>query len=179
MKIYTKTGDQGQTSLLGGQRVGKDSSRIELIGTLDELNSVVGLALAFGAQPVEAALIRTQRQLFALGAELARSEPGASAFCDRLADWTAELEREIDRFTEGLPPLANFILPGGAAAAAAVHLARAVCRRLERVFFSQPFVQGQAIGAYLNRLGDWLFVVARSINQSQGKTETIWNGGHD
>jgi cob(I)alamin adenosyltransferase len=110
---------------------------------------------------------------------LARTEPGTSATRERLGEWTAELEQEIDRLTADLPPLSNFILPGGSAAAASVHYARAVCRRLERIFFSQSLPHGQPIGVFLNRLGDWLFVVARSINHASGNSETIWVGGEE
>ncbi len=180
MKIYTKTGDQGRTSLLGGLRVEKSDPRIELLGTLDELNSVLGIAVNQSRAEDSTHLIeRTQRQLFALGAELARPDLGKSKLCERVASWTAELEQEMDQHSDRLPPLANFILPGGSSAAATIHLARSVCRRAERVYFGQPIADSQWVGVYVNRLGDWLFVLARLVNQTEGKTESIWVSGSD
>ena len=178
MKIYTKSGDQGKTSLLGGQRVDKNNRRIELLGTLDELNSVLGLALsAPTSQSAGHLLERTQRQLFAVGAELARPDLAPSRLFEKATDWTGQLEREIDQHVERLPPLANFILPGGSPAAAAIHLARSVCRRAERIFFAEPVPDGQWVGVYLNRLGDWLFVLARLVNQADHQAEAIWIAG--
>lgn len=180
MKIYTKSGDHGQTSLLGGQRVDKSNPRIELLGMLDELNSVLGLTLSFPTSETATELLRrTQRQLFAIGAELARLDPGQSTLRDRATKWTEQLEREIDQHEDRLSPLANFILPGGCSSAAAIHLARSVCRRVERSFFAEPVPQSQWIGVYLNRLGDWLFVLARLVNQTERQTETIWLSGVD
>ncbi len=180
MKIYTKSGDQGQTSLLGGQRVGKNNRRIELLGTLDELNSVLGLALSAPTSRSAGHLLeRTQRQLFTVGAELARLDLAQSRLLEKANDWTGQLEREIDEHVERLPPLANFILPGGSPAAAAIHLARSVCRRAERIFFAEQVPDGQWVGVYLNRLGDWLFVLARLVNQANHQTETIWIAGVD
>jgi cob(I)alamin adenosyltransferase len=175
MKIYTKTGDHGQTSLLYGQRVQKSDPRIELLGTLDEFNSVLGLAVSLSQNVDDSGkLERTQRQVFELGAELANADSAASKLSEHAKAWIAELEREIDELTERLPALKNFILPGGSQDAAAVHLARSVCRRAERLYFAQPSPAREWIGVYLNRLGDWLFVLARRLNQIAGKSETIW-----
>jgi cob(I)alamin adenosyltransferase len=114
-----------------------------------------------------------------VGAELARLDLAQSQLRERGEVWTAQLEREMDQHTEQLPPLANFILPGGGPAAAAIHLARSVCRRAERIFFAEPVPDGQWIGVYLNRLGDWLFVLARLVNQADHQREAIWIAGVD
>lgn len=176
MKIYTKTGDQGQTSLLGGARVAKSCRRLELLGTIDELNSNLGVTMSLlQGEPAFDLLERTQRQLFAIGAELARPDLSESSVGDWIADWTSQLESEIDRHDRKLKPLTNFILPGGGYVAASLHLARAVCRRAERVFFAEPMAGGAPVGVYLNRLGDWLFVLARLVNQAEGRSESIWS----
>lgn len=180
MKIYTKGGDFGQTSLLGGERVDKSDRRIELLGALDELSSVLGLAHSLPLPGPAADLVtRTQRQLFALGAELARRDLAQSPLSPRASQWTEQLEQEIDRHEAQLAPLTNFILPGGSSAAAAIHLSRSICRRVERTFFAESISGGQWVGVYLNRLGDWLFVLARWVNQSDGRSETIWIAGSD
>lgn len=180
MKIYTKSGDQGLTGLLGGMRVAKSDPRIELLGTLDELNSVLGLAASMSPdQASRGVLERTQRQLFALGAELAQPESKKSTLREQAEAWTIELEREIDQKTERLPPLVNFILPGGSPTAATIHLARSVCRRTERTYFGHQPSNVPWIGIYLNRLGDWLFVLARWVNHLEGKSESIWKAGSE
>jgi cob(I)alamin adenosyltransferase len=174
MKIYTKRGDHGRTSILGGKVLAKSDPRLDLLGTLDELNSALGQAASICGDPeLVAGLERTQRQLFEAGAALARPENSgrAAEFADR---WTAGLEREIDQRSAQLPPLVNFILPGGSPAAAAIHLARSVCRRLERIYFGQASLADAWFGVYLNRLGDWLFVLARAANQATGKADAIW-----
>ncbi|HTO95162.1 MAG TPA: cob(I)yrinic acid a,c-diamide adenosyltransferase [Bacteroidota bacterium] len=178
MKIYTKTGDAGDTSLFGGQRVPKDALRIEAYGTVDELNSMLGLALAEG--PVEgmrAALLEIQSQLFTLGADLATPRSVTRSEIRRIeARDSAWLEKEIDRFDAALKPLRSFVLPGGSPLAARLHLARTVCRRAERVVvrLSRNEDVGEGMTMYLNRLSDLLFVLARNANQSAGVAEIPW-----
>jgi cob(I)alamin adenosyltransferase len=179
MKIYTKTGDSGDTSLFGGQRVPKDALRIEACGNVDELNSVLGVALADGPdEEIRSVLGQIQHKLFALGADLAtprsagrrkkikRIEPRDSLW----------LEREIDRLDPLLKPLKNFILPGGSRFAARLHFARTVCRRAERtvVRLSRNEDIGEGVTMYLNRLSDLLFVLARYANKCAGISETRW-----
>jgi len=179
MKIYTKTGDAGETGLFGGPRVAKDDQRIEAYGTVDELNAVIGMVRA--ATPpaiIDEVLGRVQHELFVVGAELATPQPkqkGVPVISDA---HIAAAERDIDRLEERLPPLKEFILPGGTSVAAQIHLARAVCRRAERrvVTFaaSTPESVTPALLAYLNRLGDLLFVLARATNHHAGRGETAW-----
>jgi cob(I)alamin adenosyltransferase len=175
--IYTRAGDRGETSLFGGQRVPKDHLRVEAYGSLDETNSALGLAIAFLRQRRLARLLReVQSDLFQLGAELAT--PGAPR--SRLPpERTAELERLIDEYDARLPPLKNFVLPGGAPAAALLHLARALCRRAERAVVrlarEGEEVSPQAL-TYLNRLSDLLFVLARYVNKAEGREEVPWRG---
>ena len=179
MKIYTKTGDDGGTGLFGGPRVDKDDPRIEAYGTVDELNSLLGWARAVGLpDPVDYCLMRIQNELFAVGAELATPDPAAHG-----TDWTgpeqiAALEEAIDQFEAPLAPLKEFILPGGTQAAAALHVARAVCRRAERrvVTLSHqgpPAIRGSIV-VYLNRLGDLLFVLARAVNHDADQDDVTW-----
>ncbi|MDE2088551.1 MAG: cob(I)yrinic acid a,c-diamide adenosyltransferase [Gammaproteobacteria bacterium] len=171
-KIYTRTGDKGTTGLGDGTRVAKDSPRVETYGTLDELNSVLGVVLAHELpETIRAALTRIQHELFDLGGEL--SIPGQRVI---VPEHVQRLERELDAFNADLPPLKEFILPGGSPAAAACHLARAVCRRAERRVVSlarAETVNGEAI-VYLNRLSDLLFVIARVLARAQGGTEVLW-----
>ncbi|MEP7217820.1 MAG: cob(I)yrinic acid a,c-diamide adenosyltransferase, partial [Bacteroidota bacterium] len=171
-KIYTKTGDDGTTGLFGGRRVAKDSVRIESYGTVDELNSVVGMARAAGVLPEHDQLLSTvQEHLFILGADLATPQGGMKNYSlPRVTAAETEcLERAIDALEEGLPPLKNFILPGGTPAGAALHLARTVCRRGERLvvmlIHEEPEV-GVLPMQYLNRLSDFLFVLARAVNHA-------------
>ena len=179
MKIYTKTGDGGDTSLFGGQRVPKDALRIEACGSVDELNSVLGIALADGPDDeFRSALEQIQHKLFALGADLAtpRSAGGkkkVKRIEPRDALW---LEREIDRRETLLRPLHRFILPGGSRFASRLHFARTVCRRAERavVRLSRNEDIGEGVTMYLNRLSDFLFVLARYANQSAGISEIRW-----
>jgi cob(I)alamin adenosyltransferase len=178
MKIYTKTGDTGDTSLFGGQRVPKDALRIEAYGTIDELNSVLGIVRADNGDPeVDAIIRKIQEQLFVLGADLAtpRSIERKSVHRIEPRD-TQPLERLIDRFEAKLKPLKNFILPGGSPVAARIHFARTVCRRAERavVRLSRHEDIGEGAIAYLNRLADFLFVLARSVNQKADVQETKW-----
>ncbi len=180
LKIYTKTGDDGSTGLFGGKRVAKDSLRIEGYGTVDELNSLLGMVRAESLpEEFDQLLGSLQEGLFVLGADLATPRGGEKKFSiPRVTSTDIEcLEREIDRLEEGLPPLKNFILPGGSSAGAAIHLARTVCRRAERVVVRLAHEEpetGLDPQRYLNRLSDLLFVLARAVNQSASITEHPW-----
>ncbi|MFM8413096.1 MAG: cob(I)yrinic acid a,c-diamide adenosyltransferase [Planctomycetota bacterium] len=176
MKIYTKTGDQGETGLFGGPRVSKDHARIEAFGTVDELNSHLGAIRTLpAAAEFDADLRRIQCELFDLGAELAT--PGSTAERITPAHVTV-LERLIDAHEATLEPLACFILPTGTPLAAALHVARTVCRRAERRVVSLAAQLDTTIPAnaieYLNRLGDLLFVLARSANRRAGVADDPW-----
>ena len=178
-KIYTKTGDRGETGLLGGPRVSKDDPRIEACGTVDELNAAIGLARAAGAaDEADVTLARVQSELFDVGAELATPEPKAHAMERIGAVQTSELERAIDRFEADLEPLKQFILPAGSDVSARWHFARTVCRRAERRVVSLQKVPQANIReellVYLNRLSDLLFVLARWVNQQAGVKDEIW-----
>jgi cob(I)alamin adenosyltransferase len=176
MKIYTKTGDQGETGLFGGPRVSKNHARIEAFGTVDELNSHLGLIRTLaGAETFDPVLRRIQCELFDLGAELAT--PGSTA--ERITpDHVTTLERLIDETEATLEPLACFILPTGTPLAAAVHVARTVCRRAERRVVTLAAQLDTTIPAnaieYLNRLGDLLFVLARAANRRAGVADDPW-----
>jgi cob(I)alamin adenosyltransferase len=179
MKIYTRTGDHGDTGLFGGPRVSKDDVRIEAYGAVDELNSVLGLARAEALPPdMDVLVARVQSELFTLGAELATPNPQALGMpLVGAAHWGA-MEAEIDRFDAQLAPLKQFILPGGTKAAALLHLARTVCRRAERRVVMLAGVAAPAIRSepviYLNRLSDWLFVLARAVNRQAQMPEVPW-----
>lgn len=186
MKIYTKTGDDGSTGLYGGPRVQKDDSRIEAYGTVDELNSILGVVRA--EQPpadVDELLMRLQNDLFAFGAELATPRPQDRGTQLIGSAQIASLERAIDRFELGLEPLQQFVLPGGSKAAALLHLARTICRRAERLLVTLVRESAEPISAdlvvYLNRLSDLLFVLARYANKVAGEGDVAWNkaGGSD
>jgi len=179
-KIYTRTGDDGTTGLGGGQRIPKDALRIETFGTVDELNAQLGAALATGLEASLAEeLGRVQHELFNLGSDLCILESDKT----RRAVPTIEerhvraLEAAMDRMTEPLGPLENFILPGGSAGAAALHVARTVCRRAERlaVALARKEPVGPFVVAYLNRLSDTLFVMARWENKHRGVHDTTWD----
>ena len=178
MKIYTKTGDAGETGLFAGGRVAKDSLRVEAYGAVDELNAVIGLARTVADDAtLTAALARVSSELFSLGADLATPLDAGSAWIVRVGDgMTARLENEIDGFEAELPPLTNFILPGGTPLAAHLHLARTVCRRAERrtVHLSHAEPLNDAALRYLNRLSDWLFVAARLANHRADRTDEPW-----
>jgi cob(I)alamin adenosyltransferase len=179
MKIYTKTGDEGLTGLFGGPRVRKDDVRIEAYGTVDELNAAIGLARCQPLPPaIDECLLRVQSELFSVGAELATPDPARHGTALVAEPHVAALERAIDALEATLPPLAKFILPGGSPTAAALHLARAICRRAERrvvALASQPGTSvSSAIIRYLNRLGDYLFVAARAAGQHAGTAEIPW-----
>jgi cob(I)alamin adenosyltransferase len=179
MKIYTKTGDTGETGLFGGPRVSKDAPRIEAYGTLDELNAVLGVVRASGLPAAfDAAVARVQHQLFDLGAELASPDPEKLRVSGIGEQEIAALEQEIDAWEATLPPLRQFILPGGSLAGAQVHVARTVCRRAERRLVTLAAVEREHIDPlavkYVNRLSDWLFVLARAVNLSTGNGDTPW-----
>ncbi len=179
MKIYTKTGDAGETGLFGGPRVLKDAPRIEAYGTLDELNAVLGVVRASGLPAAfDASVARVQHQLFDLGAELASPDPEKLRVSGIGEQEIVALEQEIDAWEATLPPLRQFILPGGALAGAQVHVARTVCRRAERRLVTLVAVEGEHIDPlavkYVNRLSDWLFVLARAVNQATGNGDTPW-----
>ena len=171
MKIYTRTGDRGETSLFGGARVPKNDPRIDAYGTVDELNSCLGVVLAAAR---DAQLLEVQRDLFEIGAHLA--SPGTSRFAGVEASRIEALERGIDAMEAELAPLKSFILPGGTAAAAQLHVARTVCRRAERLVVAlhdeDPATQSSI--AYLNRLSDYLFVAARYANLKAGVDDVPW-----
>ncbi len=180
MKIYTRTGDNGETGLFGGQRVQKTHPRVEAYGAVDELNACLGLAVATCPEADLAAHIgQIQARLFDLGADLATPPMGeAGAWVTRVPDqWAADLEAAIDAMEAELAPLRSFILPGGTPASAALHLARTVCRRAERRVLAAgeagEAVSG-AVAVYLNRLSDWLFVAARLANARAGVPDQPW-----
>ncbi len=177
-RIYTRTGDAGTTGLTGGQRVAKDSPRVEAMGTVDELNSHLGLLLAEALPADVAGVLRAvQNDLFDLGGEL--SWPG-HALLD--AARVAALEQSLDALNARLPPLEEFILPGGGRAAAQCHVARSVCRRAERRLVALAGDGAEGVSAtalaYLNRLSDWLFVAARILAREAGQGEVYWQSEH-
>ncbi len=176
MKIYTRTGDTGETSLFAGGRVAKDHVRLHAYGTVDELNTIIGLALASNIHPDLADhMRRIQRELFTVGSDLATPLDSSPEWIHRLdSKFTERLEQDIDTFEEELPPLKNFILPGGTQAAAFLHQARTVCRRAERWTVTLKEDVNPYVLMYLNRLSDWLFVLARVENARAGVEETIW-----
>lgn len=179
MKIYTRTGDDGTTSLFSGGRVPKHHLRVESYGTVDELNSALGVARAHQpSQQTDDYLARVQHQLFNLGADLATPMDARSSHIVRMdAQTVAWLEAEIDRMTAELPSLTYFILPGGSLAAAQIHVARTVCRRAERLVsdISQHEALGDDVLPYLNRLSDFLFTLARWENLQTGISEERWS----
>ncbi|MGV3608379.1 MAG: cob(I)yrinic acid a,c-diamide adenosyltransferase [Planctomycetaceae bacterium] len=180
MKIYTKTGDGGDTGLFAGPRVRKDDVRIEAYGTVDELNAFLGQARCETIPAsVEKCLAWVQSELFSVGAELATPEPEKHGMCLVGERHIEALEKEIDELQKDLPALTHFILPAGNRGAAALHVARGVCRRAERrvvTLASQPEAQiSMQVIQYLNRLGDYLFVAARAANVLSGEAEIAWH----
>jgi cob(I)alamin adenosyltransferase len=177
MKIYTKTGDDGTTGLYGGGRVSKASARIECYGTVDELNSVLGMTLSRDCSPECRRYLTTiQHTLFVLGADLATPND-SKASVDRIEEHNAtQLEQWIDELDARLEPLKKFILPGGTESASTLHVARTVCRRAERLCVGAHEVEdlGDAVVHYLNRLSDFLFMLARWENQAAGLEDTPW-----
>lgn len=180
MKLYTRTGDAGTTALFGGARVAKHHPRIEAYGTLDELNAHLGVALALCEDerlaPLRDALVRVQHELFVAGADLA-TPLDAKPFVPRIdAAHAARLEADIDRFDGDVPPLRQFILPGGTPAAAQLHVARTVCRRAERLVVEAGEREALSpdVLVYLNRLSDLLFAAARWANHAVGTDDVVW-----
>ena len=183
MKIYTKTGDHGTTSLISGKRVSKSDARLHAYGTVDELNSYIGFCIAslsgmaFFKTNVLKMLIGTQHDLFCVGSRLACDDQKILLSLPKLNPKQINLfEQQIDLYEKSLKPLKNFILPGGSLAAASLHVARTICRRAERLIAehlqTSPHLEEDLI--YLNRLGDYLFVAARFVNAKSKIKETLW-----
>ena len=175
-RIYTKSGDAGETSLFGGGRVRKSDPRVDAYGEVDELNAAIGVARAQAATSrLEVLLERIQDELFTIGSVLATPKDSkAYAHVPKIQDtWIADMERAIDGFDAKLAPLSAFILPGGTPLASALHLSRTVCRRAERRLVSVPEPDPQAI-VYLNRLSDLLFTMARVANARAGVKDVPW-----
>jgi cob(I)alamin adenosyltransferase len=178
MKIYTKTGDDGETGLFGGERVSKDSPRIEAYGAVDELNSAIGIVRASRpGDDIDAVLKKIQADLFDLGADLATRKSSKRRVVPNIkASHIKPLEKFIDTFQDSLPPLESFVFPGGSPAAAQLHFARTVCRRAEvhAVRLSRTETVNRNVCIYLNRLSDLLFVLARYANSVSGGVEVRW-----
>jgi cob(I)alamin adenosyltransferase len=178
MKIYTRQGDNGSTGLFHGARVSKDAVRIEAYGTVDELSAVLGIVRTHALPAdIDQLLQQVQHTLFSVGAELATDDPEAHGTLLIQPAHVVDLENQIDRFEAELPPLRTFILAGGTAAAASLHLARVVCRRAERRVVTLARTDGKVsptLIAFLNRLGDLLFVIARTANHRLGKPDVPW-----
>ncbi len=187
-KIYTKTGDDGTTALGTGERVPKTSARIAAYGTVDETNAAVGMArllLPAGEETVAPMLARVQNDLFDIGADLCvpdRGEPLPYTPLRLNIAQVLRLEQEIDAMNSEMAPLASFILPGGSQAAAALHLARTICRRAERCIAELKLIEGEpvsdAVCHYINRLSDHLFVASRYVN-GKGKSDLLWRPGQN
>lgn len=192
MKIYTKTGDQGETGLFGGGRVRKDHPRIEAYGTVDELNAVLGMVRAQCSSEtlappkkellpakIDELLATIQNDLFTVGAELATADAATRSKMTTIGQrHVGALERPIDALEEGLTPLREFVLPGGSQAAAVLHLARTVARRAERRVITLSGLPDESVSpivvVYLNRLSDLLFVMARAVNSELGVADVAW-----
>lgn len=179
LKVYTKTGDTGTTSLFGGKRIDKNSARIEAYGCVDELNSLIGTVIAMNPQAdVSRKLIRVQGELFVLGTDLATPTDVKVKIPRITKTYVNRLEKEIDLLDKKLPALKNFILPGGSIAGANLHLTRTVSRRVERSIVAlakEERINPLAL-SYVNRLSDWLFVLARYINNEESVKEVVWKG---
>lgn len=181
MKIYTRTGDDGTTGLLGSGRVGKDSLRIDAYGTVDELNAALGVARASGLdEEADELVARIQNDLFVVGASLADPNPSGSFHSALDPARVSDLERAIDALEAELPPLHQFILPGGTQPASFLHLARTFCRRAERLVVALDHRPDEPVArpipVYLNRLSDLLFVLARAVNHRAGRRDIPWTG---
>ena len=178
MKIYTRTGDDGTTGLIGGQRVAKSDPRLECIGTIDELNAAIGLAAVVAEPGICDALHAVQNDLFNLGSHMAIPDVDSASLLLPAFDETlvTRLEMQIDSAEHELQPLGQFILPGGSESAARLHIARTVCRRAERllVTYAQDRPIPVVIVTYMNRLSDWLFVQARLANHRAGVADVPW-----
>jgi cob(I)alamin adenosyltransferase len=178
MKIYTKTGDDGTTGLFGGQRVSKIDPQIECTGSIDELNAAIGLAAAAAPAELLPMLAAVQRELFVIGSHLGCPDPtNPPAHLPPLEpSGIRRLEDQIDAAEAKLPPLRNFILPGGSEAGARLHLTRTICRRAERavIGFGKIRPIPPVVLVYLNRLSDWLFVQARRANQLANVQDVLW-----
>lgn len=179
MKIYTKTGDDGSTGILGKGRLRKDDARIEAYGTIDELNAVLGVVRAEGLDAAADVLAaQLQDELFAVGAALADPNPEGKFHNQITGDHVERLERAIDQMVDETEPLTSFILPGGTPAAAGLHLARAVSRRAERLIVHLAHQEGEHVATdlllYMNRLSDLLFVMARAVNHRAGVADIPW-----
>ncbi len=179
MKIYTKSGDEGQTGLFAADRVGKDHPRIEACGTIDELNAVLGLARSVELPAdIDSVIASVQSDLFTLGAQVAAPDAAKITSSSVSAAEVEALEQAIDRWEQELPTLQNFILPGGVTPAATLHVARTVCRRAERRVVNLSVTMGQPVPneviRYLNRLSDLLFVAARAVNAVHRVPECLW-----
>lgn len=185
MKIYTKGGDRGQTGLYGGQRVEKDDLRVAAYGDVDELNATLGVARAGSLEArLSTKVARVQDELFTLGAVLATPADAtvAQTKIPHIREaWVTALEQEIDEIDGEVPALRQFILPGGCAGAALLHHSRTVCRRAERsiVTLAHREALSPLVVTYMNRLSDWLFMVARAANHRAGITEPVWNPPKD
>jgi cob(I)alamin adenosyltransferase len=181
MKIYTKTGDDGTTGLVGGSRVSKSDPLIECYGTVDELNAAIGLAAVNARSELLDELRWVQAELFVIGSHLATPPKSPHrASLPKLDEAMVErLEKAIDATSAQLPALAHFVLPGGTELAARLHLARTICRRAERLVVGLPISSdgGGFIVRFLNRLSDWLFVEARIANQTASVPDVNWMGG--
>lgn len=178
MKIYTKQGDEGKTSLLGGERVWKDNQRIQAYGTVDELNAILGIVVTeLTSEELKEELRSIQSELFTIGADLATPNNKSVKIVRVDNNFTKRIEALIDKYDEKLPELKNFILPGGSKASAYLHLARTVCRRAEREVVSliKEVEINPEIEVYLNRLSDLLFVLARYENYISGIEDIKWN----
>jgi len=176
-KIYTRTGDDGTTGLGDGSRTQKDSLRVEAYGTVDELNSTIGMLIAtIDDEALSSMLLDVQHDLFDLGGELC--VPDFSLIKEH---HTSRIEKELDRLNADLPALKDFILPGGSLAAAQAHLARTICRRAERrvITLARQEPVNEVVIHYLNRLSDLLFVVARVVARASGAGEVLWEHGRD
>ena len=177
MKVYTKTGDAGTTSLVGGKRVPKDCARLESYGTIDELNAQVGLLLTYVSEPVDReTLIGIQNNLFVIGAQLATEAPQVPSVIITSVDVT-KLEQSIDAASEGLPKWRGFTLPGGCRPSALAHVCRTICRRAERRILTLNSSEEVApeLLAYVNRLSDYFYILALRLNFLQGTEEILWH----
>jgi len=178
LKIYTKTGDSGETGLLGGARIAKHSARIAAIGDVDELNAAIGVVRTLCTnRQLDETLQRTQAWLFDLGGELACPPDGKFELKDIGASQIEYLERSMDDLTRELPELKNFILPGGSPMAAQLHFARSVCRRAERSILAldESETIRSDVKVFMNRLSDWLFTAARTANRLENVEDVPWS----